>query len=403
MSFKFLSLIIFIATALTFSSCKDADEYAVDDAFVVYLHRFEDEAATRGRDFDFENDGLILEFADLKGNDAGLCHPNERPIRIEFDRTYWNAISKKEGADLMKENLIFHELGHGPLKREHLNSLLSNGEWKSMMCGGSKLNDRAWNIDYRGVRRTYYLDELFNESTSQPSFASTEMIIDTALFSSNVLSISFDFAADAGWPLVDSSSYKTSLDNGKFCFESKVNQAFFVSFNLSSKGLSLASDFSYELSLNYPSSSGNGQYGVLMGTVPTAATPKVTESIDYFTVSNTQSLYVGNSRRYSFFTQLPINQYFIAGENKLKAFKIGTLVYVFVNGHYCYQSEIETSFQSTHIGFLAPAMSKLWIDNLKVNVKSNSNSSRLTKQKFNAPLEFSITKSNVGTEFISTK
>ena len=59
-----------------------------------YLHRFEIEAAKRDKKFDFQTTGLIIEFADLKENQAGLCH-YEKPIRIEVDREYWNKVSEK--------------------------------------------------------------------------------------------------------------------------------------------------------------------------------------------------------------------------------------------------------------------------------------------------------------------
>jgi len=130
---------LFFVLILSFFSCKDTDEYNVDSAFTDYLQRFEDEAATRGRYFDLHKTGLIIEFGNLKGGYAGLTH-YENPIRIEIDQKYWNAITKYAGSDLMKEDLIFHELGHGLLGRKHLNSTLENGDWKSIMCGGDKVN-----------------------------------------------------------------------------------------------------------------------------------------------------------------------------------------------------------------------------------------------------------------------
>ncbi|HQG68001.1 MAG TPA: hypothetical protein PLW20_05305, partial [Paludibacteraceae bacterium] len=142
----------FVSIVFLLLSCKDSHAYRVDSAFSTYLYTFQSEAAKRGQVFNFQQEGLIMEFADLTDNKAGLCH-YEKPIRIEIDRTYWNDISKYAGAEYMKEDVIFHELGHGFLGREHLNDVLENGDWKSMMCGGQKVNNRAWNINYRGIRR----------------------------------------------------------------------------------------------------------------------------------------------------------------------------------------------------------------------------------------------------------
>lgn len=59
-------------------------------------------------------------FADLKEGIAGLCHYfriGAGPIRwgyIEIDRSYWQVISEYQ-----RINLIFHELGHCVLGRDH--------------------------------------------------------------------------------------------------------------------------------------------------------------------------------------------------------------------------------------------------------------------------------------------
>jgi len=91
---------------LCFTSCKNSKEYSVDSSFVDYLQRFETEGASRGHTFDPQTTGLIIEFGNLTNNDAGLTH-YETPIRIQIDKTYWNAISKSAGADLMKEDFDF--------------------------------------------------------------------------------------------------------------------------------------------------------------------------------------------------------------------------------------------------------------------------------------------------------
>ena len=172
-----LKSILFVLTIALYS-CNDPHEYNVDQEFARYVAQFEQEAAKRGQSLNLQTQGLIIEFANLKDGKAGLCH-YEKPIRIEIDRTYWNAIGKKNGGDLMRENLIFHELGHGILNRKHLNSTRENDDWKSLMCGGTKVDNRTWNINYRGMRRTYYVDELFDESTPMPHFMSNQLLTDT--------------------------------------------------------------------------------------------------------------------------------------------------------------------------------------------------------------------------------
>ena len=69
-------------------------------------------------------------------------------------------------SDIDREILIFHELGHAILERSHTNEKLSNGDWKSMM-----LSNRQFGLYQAGSKeRTYYLDELFDPDTDEPSW-----------------------------------------------------------------------------------------------------------------------------------------------------------------------------------------------------------------------------------------
>jgi len=129
--------IVSILFTLVFSAC-NPHEYRIDPAFTDYLQRFKTEGASRGHNLTPETSGLIMEFGTLADGTAGLTH-YETPVRIQIDKTYWNAISNTAGADMMKEDLIFHELGHALLGRPHINDVLPNGDWKSVMCGVPRL------------------------------------------------------------------------------------------------------------------------------------------------------------------------------------------------------------------------------------------------------------------------
>ena len=358
-----------ILVVLFLSSCKES-EYRVNSDFADYLQRFEDEGATRGRTFDFESSGLIIEFGKLDKDVAGLTH-YENPIRIEIDKTYWNNISKTAGADMMKENLIFHELGHGVLGRKHLNTTLENGDWKSIMCGGDKVNNRSWNINYRGERRKYYLDELFNESTIAPDFSSFDLIADTTGYAP-VLQRDFSTVDQAIWKLTDTDKYKTSLDNGRLCFQSKVDSVYFVYANLST-AINILSDFSYEMTFQYPTGNATNQYGLIFGTSGNEAT-------EYFSIDNNQNMYMGNRSWYSFFTQLPKSSINPTNINKLKVFKTGGFLYYFINNVYCYKSEIVANTNLNQFGFMVSPQSSVWVDNFRISQKMSSKVSSMLKQ-----------------------
>ena len=377
-------ILAFCCGIVFFTSCKDPKEYSVDSSFTDYLQRFENEGAARGHQFDPKSKGLIIEFGDLSNNDAGLTH-YETPVRIQIDRKYWAAISKTAGADLMKEDLIFHELGHGLLSRDHLNSTLENGDWKSIMCGGTAVNNRPWNINYRGIRRAYYLDELFKESTPTPVFASLVLPIDTTGYSKMLfLSFNTELKTDAGWPITDDPTHSTSIDNGRLRFQSKVDSVYMV---LVKTYTSTQSDFSYQLTLEYSSTKGSDQYGIIFGDIPSGSDVS-SDPIDYFTVNNNQKMYMGNRSWYSFFTELSRTVILPGGKNVLKVVKAGSMLYYFINGSYCYCSETEVLVSGNQFGFLVPPKGTVLVDNLLISVKGSSKIS--TRSKQNIQLEFNM-------------
>ena len=74
------------------------------------------------------------------------------------------------------ETLLFHEMGHCLLGRDHLSDRLPNGDQKSIMISGDILLyapcaypiGSDCNVLYK---REYYLDELFNTNTPVPAWA----------------------------------------------------------------------------------------------------------------------------------------------------------------------------------------------------------------------------------------
>lgn len=381
---------LLLVVTLGLSSCKNSSEHRVGSEFTVYVQRFQDEATKHGKNLDLINGGLIVEFADLKDGVAGLCH-YEKPIRIEIDKTYWAAIEKFADADLMKENLLFHELGHGFLGRKHLNTLLENGDWKSIMCGGDKVNGRSWNINYHGVRRAYYVDELFNESTAAPTYSSLQLVADTTGYST-VHNLNFNSQSQSGWQIKDTVSYSTSLTtDGKLKFQSKIAQAYLVSLTTTA----ISTNFSYELTIENPTGNATDQYGIIFGNIPDGSTGN-NSPIEYFNINNSKKMFMGNRTCYSFFTELDQSKIVTAGKNKLKVFKIGSMIYYFINNNYVYCSEIVTTAALNKFGFMVPAQGTVLIDNFLISQSKSSNTPAKVVQT--QPLQFEITPMGIETQ-----
>jgi hypothetical protein len=385
---SFLCVVIFLLSVL--SSCVDDNTYSVPDEFKSYVENFVSEAAKRGKTYDFTKTGLIIEFADLKDNVAGLCH-YEDPIRIEVDRTYWEEIGETAGAELMQENIIFHELGHGILGREHDNSILENGDWKTIMCGGDKVNDRAWNINYRGIRREYYIDELFDSSTSAPEFSSLLLIADTTGYEDKIL-LSFDTEAKAGWKIGDYDTYKTSIDDGKLKFASKLTSTYVV---MASTPLDIQSDFIFECSMQINTDAANSdQFGLIFGNMS-----GVDDAMEFLTVNKEKHFYTGNTNWYSYYTELSCSDIVSNGLNQLKVVKSGDMLYYFINNVYVYEDNMETTVSGNYFGFMVPPLGTVWLDNLRIAIKGSA-SSAIKQNAAIKDVEFQVMEFNRNTGLV---
>jgi len=171
--------ICFFCLVLLLSGCSSDDNfepvYNVPEEFQPIVDTFLAEARARGHEFQINN--LIIAYDDeLEIRYCGTCNSNsmsndiQKIISINSRKCWIN--------DAQKEALIFHELGHCFLGREHDDTKLPNGDPKSMMvednlsiyspCVYVFGNNVDCNFTYK---RTYYIDELFDENTSIPDWA----------------------------------------------------------------------------------------------------------------------------------------------------------------------------------------------------------------------------------------
>jgi hypothetical protein len=153
--------ILYLILILTFISC-NKDEYQNSELYNIefepYLNSFLEEGLLRG--YNLTNNNINFYLADIDVNDAvGLCYQNEK---IVIDRDYWNNAREES-----KEHLIFHELGHCFLKRNHKNEKNINGECLSFMREGK--TECSLNLA-SSLWRKYYIDELFNQDETLPNW-----------------------------------------------------------------------------------------------------------------------------------------------------------------------------------------------------------------------------------------
>lgn len=157
------TLLLFV---FAFMGCDKSDDFVdpegyedVDKRLWYYLGRFEEEAKSRGISIDLRALRLSGRIGNIDGvNVAGGCNfHGEAPNEIVLDSTFWSTLSL-----IQREMIVFHELGHCVLYREHREAIHATGRCLSVMRSGLGLCRDGYNES----TREDYLNELFD-----PAFA----------------------------------------------------------------------------------------------------------------------------------------------------------------------------------------------------------------------------------------
>lgn len=134
-------------------SCSDEEsQFNTDESIQVYFERFENEALIRNIQVDLSV--ITSDIIDIgEDNIAGQCFfQSHAPNHITIDREFWD-----NATTLLREMVVFHELGHCYLGRSHRDSQNAQGFCSSIMRSG--LSGCVDN--YTSQTRTTYIDELF--------------------------------------------------------------------------------------------------------------------------------------------------------------------------------------------------------------------------------------------------
>lgn len=165
---RFLFLFLLIGLL---ASCQPDEETVVSEPIVnttksypgvnqelwVYFQRFEEEAEARGVAIDLRANkitGVINEISEDRV--LGQCNFNpNRPNHLIIDKTFWTSASER-----FREFVVFHELGHCSLFREHREDTLPTGACASIMRSGKE----DCRDNYSSATRNFYLNELYDEA-----------------------------------------------------------------------------------------------------------------------------------------------------------------------------------------------------------------------------------------------
>ncbi len=129
----------------------------IDPLLIPHFINFEEEALERGIDIDLSTSGITAVIEEIDEEDiAGRCSYGVHRFSfrdIIIDETFWELTST-----LSREFIIFHELGHCYLFRDHNEGCTDRGIWESIMRSGTLEGCRD---SYNNRTREAYLDELF--------------------------------------------------------------------------------------------------------------------------------------------------------------------------------------------------------------------------------------------------
>ena len=148
--------ILMMSGMLLIWGCGDDDviERFVEPSLQTYFDRFANEAAARGVHIDFDSSNVsgYIRLITEQGVIGQCAHKDNEPNTVIIDKIYWD-----KSNDLQREFVVFHELGHCVLNREHLDDADNNGNCISIMTSGVG----QCNIVYNITTRSNMLNELF--------------------------------------------------------------------------------------------------------------------------------------------------------------------------------------------------------------------------------------------------
>ena len=150
-----IRFVLILSAMTTFWSCNNNDlDLFVEPALQEYLDRFKVEGAARGVTVDYVESRIAAYLRTILDSGViGQCaHSETEENTVIIDRMYFDSAT-----DLEREFVVFHELGHCVLNREHLDDSDNQGNCVSIMTSGTG----TCTIKYTEATRKGLLDELF--------------------------------------------------------------------------------------------------------------------------------------------------------------------------------------------------------------------------------------------------
>lgn len=357
-----VSPFLIVCLSLLAFSCREDEApprpkvYEVPELVQPYIEDFISEAAARG--LNVEVDDLIVRFESnlQNGEAAGLCtfRTDGATPEIRLDTTSANWQNNPSS----RESLVFHELGHCILDRPHKDNFLPNGNYVSIMrAKGEQLFGERLNA----FKRSYYLDELFNESVDPPewsldppaygSIAAPQLI---ELYEESFNSV---FDVDPRWSISTSPRSIRRIENGTYYFESLDEGAYF---SFITQRINPNTNFEIEASIKVV----KGEQATMLEWGGNAA-----DNLNFLGFTNSDFAFIGNWEVGAVATR-DWNGIRRGDFNKLTVRKLGEEYFFYINEELFDSGQFEgliNGANGTWIAFYVGALTAIQVDYLKIS------------------------------------
>jgi len=146
---------ILAAMLVNLSSCTESHENEIEAELQLYFNSFIEEASVHGMEISLDEIDIGGYIANIEERGTlGQCKSYSNGSKeIVIDQPYWDRVDEME-----REYLVFHELGHCILGREHLDSRDASGICTSIMQSGEGECKSIYDL----ANREELLEELFD-------------------------------------------------------------------------------------------------------------------------------------------------------------------------------------------------------------------------------------------------
>jgi len=348
-------LLYVLIIALLITSCFGTGFFTYDtpDKLDRYLLEFKSAAKERGYNLNIPNHLKVKLVDKLEGRNTirGECI-NDIPMIIRLEKDYW-----MQADSTQRKILLFHEFGHCLLKRKHTNEILPNGEWKSIMRGGSLPENRSYFVNFRGFRKQYYLDELFNKSTPIPDWALRKQKLNlvSRKLDETIKLNDFEHLSDS-WSANDTAFADYNKDNSNFTIQNySDNEIAVTAIKIPFK---TDGSFVIDSKLHFSLSEAKEGVGLFFG-------KRV--SLEYMAITPKMGLKFGNFNEFRPYATIPINNSQSQKSYRITLQKDPDELLYFLNDELVYHKSANLFLSdSLYVGFYVAPSNILKINNIVI-------------------------------------